>query len=125
MEEINMGNTESILYVQTNDHPERQYSPLILAQTALAMNIDAKIVYLGQGLRVLQPDTAKKIHLGNYPPLIDLIQETMKMGVQFYVCEASRQFVGMENVEIIPGLKVIGAATLNDLVLESTKSMWF
>ena len=87
MVEIIMGNTESILYVQTNDHPERQYSPLILAQTALAMNIDAKIVYLGQGLRVLQPDTAKKIHLGNYPPLIDFTAPTLSDNTILQGCQ--------------------------------------
>jgi len=29
----------SILYVQTSDDPERQYSPLVLAQSAKAMDI--------------------------------------------------------------------------------------
>ena len=31
---------DSILYVQTSDAPERQYSPLVLAQTAKAMDIE-------------------------------------------------------------------------------------
>ena len=56
-----------ILYVQTSDNPERQYSPLVLAQTAKAMDIDAKVYYLGQGLRVLVPGTAEKIKLGDFP----------------------------------------------------------
>jgi predicted peroxiredoxin len=38
--------------VQTRDEPERQYSPLILAQTAKAMDLDAKVYYLGQGLKI-------------------------------------------------------------------------
>ena len=32
-----------ILYVQTSHDPERQYSPLVLAQTAKAMNIKATV----------------------------------------------------------------------------------
>ncbi|GAG62279.1 unnamed protein product, partial [marine sediment metagenome] len=43
-----MKDTNSILYVQTSDIPERQYSPLVLAQTAKAMDIKPKIYYLGQ-----------------------------------------------------------------------------
>ena len=43
-----MKDENSILYVQTSDAPERQYSPLVLAQTAKAMDINAKVYYLGQ-----------------------------------------------------------------------------
>ena len=50
-----MKNENSILYVQTSDQPERQYSPLVLAQTAKMMDIDARLYYLGQGLRILKP----------------------------------------------------------------------
>jgi len=41
---------KSILYVQTSDVPARQYSPLVLAQTAKSMEIEAKVYYLGQSL---------------------------------------------------------------------------
>jgi len=44
-----------ILYVQTSDAPERQYSPLILAQTAKAMDLGAKVYYLGTALKILKP----------------------------------------------------------------------
>lgn len=33
--------------------------------------------------------------------------------------------LGWEKVELVPGVKIVGAATLNDLVLESDKAMWF
>ena len=35
-----------LLYVQTSDAPERQYSPLVLAQTAKSMDLEPKIYYL-------------------------------------------------------------------------------
>ncbi len=59
--------TKFILYVQTSDQPERQYAPLVLAQTARAMDIPAKIYYLGMGLKILLPGAAKKIKLGSFP----------------------------------------------------------
>ena len=46
---------KKLLYVQTSDSPERQYSPLVLAQTAKAMDIEPKIYFLGAGLRTLKP----------------------------------------------------------------------
>lgn len=120
-----MTDKKYLLYVQTSDHPERQYSPLVLAQTAKAMDVDAKVYYLGQGLRVVKPDAAKAIKLGAFPSIYDLIQKCIQMNIEIYVCEASKQMLGWEKVELIPGLKIVGAGTLNDLVLDAAGTLWF
>ena len=65
----------SILYVQTSDTPERQYSPLVLAQTAKAMDIDAKVYYLGQGLKIFKPGVSDNIKLGAFPSLAEIIKK--------------------------------------------------
>ncbi len=120
-----MKNKNSILYVQTSDALERQYSPLVLAQTAKAMDIEPKIYYLGQGLRILIPGEAEKIKLGNFPSVYEMIKKTLEMGIDIYVCEASKQMLGWEKVELIPGVKIVGAGTLNDLALDAGATMWF
>jgi predicted peroxiredoxin len=120
-----MAEKKTILYVQTSDDPERQYSPLVLAQTALAMDIDAQIYYLGQGLRTLLPETAEKIKLGAFPSVLEMINKTLEMGIPIYACEASKQMLGWEEVELLPGVKIVGAGTLNDLVLEADGTVWF
>jgi hypothetical protein len=116
---------KSILYVQTSDHPERQYSPLVLAQTAKEMEIDAKVYYLGQGLRILLPGAAEKIKLGTFPSVAEMLNKTLEMGIEIYVCEASKRMFGWEKVELRQGVKIVGAATLNDLTLEADATMWF
>ena len=118
-------NGKSILYVQTSNEPERQYSPLVLAQTAKAMDIDPTIYYLGRGLEILLPGTAEKMKLGTFPSVMEMINSTLGMGIEIYVCEASKQMFGWETVELIPGVKIVGAATLNDLVLDADATMWF
>jgi uncharacterized protein len=120
-----MKNENSILYVQTSDDPERQYSPLVLAQTARAMDVDAAVYYLGQGLRVLTPGAAEQIKLGSFPSLKEMLDKTMQMGIPVYVCEASKQMLGWESVELIAGTKIVGAGTLNDLSLDAGATMWF
>jgi len=116
---------DSILYVQTSDQPERQYSPLVLAQTAKAMNIEVKVYYLGQGLKILIPGSAEKVQLGSFPSVYEMIKKTLDMGIEIYVCEASKQMLGWEKVDLIPGVKVVGAGTLNDLALDAGATMWF
>lgn len=114
-----------ILYVQTSDTPERQYSPLVLAQTATAMMLDAKIYYLGMGLKILLPGAAEVVRIGSLPTVKEMMDKAIKMGVEFYACEASRQMLGWDNVALIPGVKIVGAGTLNDLALDADAAMWF
>lgn len=120
-----MKDNNSILYVQTGDAPERQYSPLVLAQTAKAMDITPKVYFLGQGLKMLAPGEADKIKIGTFPSLADMLKKTLEMGIEIYACEASKQMLGWEKVELIPGIKVVGAGTLNDLALDAGATMWF
>jgi predicted peroxiredoxin len=125
MEVVKMADEKFILYVQTSDDPERQYSPLVLAQTAKHMNLKPVIYYLGQGLKVLKPGEAEKIKLGSFPSVGEMMDKTVELGVEILVCEASKQMFGWDNVDLRPGTKIVGAATLNDLVLEADATQWF
>jgi len=120
-----MKNEKMLLYVQTSDNPERQYSPLVLAQTAKAMELEPVIYFLGAGLRILRPGAADEIKLGAFPSVKDMLDQTMQMGITVYVCEASKQMLGWDKIELIKGVKIVGAGTLNDLVLEANGTLWF
>lgn len=120
-----MADEHNILYVQTSNAPERQYSPLVLAQSAKAMGIDAAVYYLGMGLTVLKPGAAEEMQLGSFPSVGEMLRKTIDMGIPVYVCEASKQMLGWETVELIDGVKIVGAATLNDLALDAGATMWF
>jgi predicted peroxiredoxin len=120
-----MADDDFILYVQTTDAPERQYSPLVLAQTAVAMGLKAKVYYLGMGLRILKPGAAEAIKMGTFPSVREMLDKTMAMGVELLVCEASKQMLGWDKVELIKGAKIVGAGTLNDLALDAKATMWF
>ena len=120
-----MRDDKTILYVQTSDQPERQYSPLVLAQAAKAMDLKPMVYYLGMGLKVLRPGEADKLQLGSFPSVKAMLDKTLSMDIPIYVCEASKQMLGWDTVELIPGVKIVGAATLNDLALDAGATMWF
>ena len=120
-----MTKENTILYVQTSNASERQYSPLVLAQTAKDMDLEPLVYYLGMGLEILMPGEAEKIQLGTFPAVSEMIQKTLDMGITIYACEASKQMLGMDKVELIPGVKIVGAGTLNDLALDAGATMWF
>jgi len=120
---------KKLLYVQTSgvNTPQRLYSPFILAQTALAMNVEPTIYFLGEGVTVVKKGEAEKIKIGNFPSLKDVIDETLRQGIKLLICQQSAQLFGEKLTpdDFVDGSKVVGAATLNNLVLETDGTMWF
>ena len=120
-----MKDEKSILYVITTDESTKQYSPLVLAQTAEMMELKPMVYYLGTSIKILKPGEAEKIKLGSFPSVAEMLQKTIEMGITIYVCEASKQMLGWDKVDLIPGVKIVGAGTLNDLALDAGATMWF
>jgi predicted peroxiredoxin len=120
-----MKDENSILYVVTTDDPEKQYSPLVLAQTAKMMDLKPMVYYLGAAIKILKPGESEKIKLGSFPSVAEMLKKTLDMGIEIYVCEASKQMLGWEEIELIDGVKIVGAGTLNDLALDAGATMWF
>lgn len=116
-----MTEKEKILYVQTSgtDTPERLYAPFILATTAVAMGIDATIYFVIKGVTVVKAGEAEKIQIGVFPSLREVMDQAVKAGVRFQVCEQSCQLLGIGRGDFVESAKIVGAATLNDLLLEA------
>ena len=122
------GKKQTLLYVQTSgpETPERLYSPFILAQTATAMGIDATVYFLGKGVMVVKKGEAEKIKVGSFPTLKQVMDDAVKAGVKLMICQQSCQLFNMDPKNaFIQQAKVVGAATLNDVVLDADGTMWF
>ena len=120
---------KKILYVQTSgtETPERLYAPFILATTARAMGIDATVYFLGKGVTVVMKGNAEKIKLGSFPTVKQVMDQAAKEGVRMLICGQSCQMLGLEGApdEFEDPAKVVGAATLNDLLLEADAVLSF
>jgi predicted peroxiredoxin len=122
-----MAKKKHILYVQTSgvDTPKRLYSPFVLGMTAKAMDMDATIYFLGSGITVVKKGMAETVKEGSFPTVREIMDQAIKAGVKLLVCEQSTQLLRMERGDFIPEAKIVGAATLNDLVLDADGTMWF
>lgn len=122
-----MAKRKKILYVQTSgvDTPKRLYSPFVLGMTAQAMDIDATIYFLGLGITVVKKGMAETIKEGDFPTVKEIMDQAIAAGVKLLVCEQSSQLLQMKRGDFIPEAKIVGAATLNDLVLDADGTMWF
>ncbi|MCJ7699802.1 DsrE family protein [Candidatus Bathyarchaeota archaeon] len=120
-------NKKKILYVQTSgvDNPERAYAPFILATTAAMMNIDATVYFLIKGVTLVKKGEAEKIKMGSFPSLKEVMDQAVKAGVKLTVCEQSCGLLGIPRGDFTKDAKIVGAATLNDLVLTADAVLCF
>ncbi|HLB74244.1 MAG TPA: DsrE family protein [Sedimentisphaerales bacterium] len=124
-----MARKKKILYVQTSgiETPERTYAPFILGATAIAMGMDASIFFGIKGVNIVQLGEADKVKLPQpFGSLKAAIEQAIEAGVSFLVCEESARMLGIDLKKgLIDSTKIVGAATLNTLVMESDAVMYF
>ncbi len=122
-----MSEKKRILYVVMSgiDTPQRLYAPFILASTAVSMDVEATVYFVIEGVSVIKEGEAEKIQLGSFPSLREVMDQALSMGVRFMVCEQSCMLLGIDKGNFIPESEIVGAATLNDLMLESDAVLSF
>ena len=107
------------------DTPERTYAPFILATTAVAMGMEATIYFLIKGITVVKQGEAEKIKLGDFPSLKQVMDQAVKAGVKLEVCEQSCSLLGLRRGDFVEPAKIVGAATLNDRILDADAVLSF
>lgn len=114
--------TKKILYVVKlgPDAAEYVYSAFYNAALGAAMEMDTTIYFLGRGPELLRKGAAEKIPLKESGNLKKFIDMALNNGVKFMTCELSlTSLCEMKPEDLIDGVKVVGAATLNDIAVES------
>jgi len=116
-----MAEKKKIVYLQTSgtDTPERLYAPFILATTAAAMGQEPIVYFFIKGITAVKKGEAEKIRIGEFPSLSEVIDQAVQAGVKLMVCEQSCMLLGLDRGDFIEPAQVVGAATLNDIVLDA------
>ena len=77
------------------------------------------------GITVVEKGMAETVKEGEFPTLKEVMEQAIKAGVKLMVCEQSTQLLRLKRGDFIKEAKIVGAATLNDLVLDADGTMWF
>lgn len=120
-------NRKSILYVQMSDcgAPERVYAAFLLAADAVAMGMKATIYFFLKGVTAVKKGESEKIKLEGYPPLRQIIDRAVNAGVELEVCEQSCMLLGLKKQDLIDSVKIVGASSINDRVLDADGVLYF
>ena len=120
-----------LLYVHTGgvNNPERSATPIYLATTAAAMDVEVGIYFTVNGPTLLKKGVAESLivpkHDGHGAPLRRFIDQALDMGVKFYVCQPSLDLHGLTQEDLIEGVAMIGGAAFNDMALEADQVICF
>lgn len=121
----------SILYVHTGGvhNPERSATPIYLASTAAAMDVEVGIYFTVNGPTLLKKGTPESLIVPKYDghgaPLAKFISQAQELGVKFYVCQPSLDLHGLKHDDLIDGVEMIGGAAFNDMALEADQVICF
>uniref|UniRef100_UPI003568ED75 DsrE family protein n=1 Tax=Desulfosarcina sp. TaxID=2027861 RepID=UPI003568ED75 len=113
---------EKILYVCTcgKDRSETAHMPFVLANAALAMDIQATIVLNGDGVTIAEKNYADTMPPGGgFPPMKDLLASFMELGGKMWVCGPCIKTRGIDESELIDGAAITAAGAVNVEALEA------
>lgn len=101
------------------DAPDRAYAPFILAIEAVAAGEHATIYFFLKGVTIMKRGEPEKTKLEGYPPLDRIVDQAVRSGVTLEVCEQSCTLFGLKRQDLIDQVKIVGAPTLNDRILDA------
>jgi uncharacterized protein len=113
---------EKIMYICTHatDNAEKAHLPFVMANAALAMDIQATVVLQGDGVYLAQKGYIDHmVSGGGFPPIKELLKSFLEQGGQLLVCVPCIQSRHIEESDLIEGSQTTAAGNLNILATES------
>jgi predicted peroxiredoxin len=114
------------LWRTSTDQPELATTPLLIASTAAAMNIDVEVHVIGSSVDLLIKDNpkAQQIIISSNRPLSAFIEDAIRTGVRFKVCSTALRERQLELGDLVEGVaEVIGMVTMIDLATDSNTTV--
>lgn len=115
--------TEKMLYIGTcaGENPEKAAMPFVMANAALAMDMQATVCLQGNGVYLAWKGYAEKIAPpGGFLPLAQLMQQFLELGGRLLVCvPCIKERHIDETTDFVEGAQTTAAGALN---IEATES---
>jgi len=114
------------LWRTSPDQPNLAMTPLLMATTAAAMNIDVEIHVIGSSVDLFIKDNPKnqQIIAPSNRPLSAFTEDAMRTGVKVKVCSTALRDRQLEIGDLVEGVtEVIGMVTMIDLATDSNTTV--
>lgn len=119
---------EKILYTASygGEEPEKASSPFVMANAALAMDVKATLVLMGQAVYLAKKGYVEAVLPGGgFPPLKKLLSDFLEFGGQLKVCVPCIRGRNIDESDLIEGAETIMAGAVTVEALEADAVMTF
>lgn len=114
---------EKVLYICTygGENPDKAHLPFVMANAALAMDIQATVVLQGNGVYLAQKGYIDHILPGGgFPSLNELLKSFKDLGGKLLVCVPCIKARNIKESDLIEGAQTTAAGALNIEAIESS-----
>lgn len=113
---------EIIMYFATSagENPEKAAMPFVMANAALAMDINAMVILQGNGVYLALDDYRRTmLPSGGFPPIDKLVRDFVELGGDLRVCMPCIKERHIDEKELTQGAKITAAGQLNVAAIEA------
>jgi uncharacterized protein involved in oxidation of intracellular sulfur len=116
---------EKIIYITTHagEDPERASLPLVLANAAQAMEVDALVVLQGTGVYLAKKGYVEHVHAAGLAPLKELLDNFVEAGGKLLVCVPCMQQRNINESDLIEGAEPTAAGSLTMEILSAKATL--
>jgi peroxiredoxin family protein len=132
--------TDKFCMVVSEGTFDKAMMPLIMGTTAASMGSEVHVFYTFFGTKLVTTKGSKPklpgmfrlftgmfvkkmkaVGIGSYS---EMMKQAMEMGINFYACSTTMGLMGVKDSDLLPGVKVLGAAAFLKLASESKTTLF-
>ena len=120
-----MSEKEKIVYISTHgaEDPERASLPFVLANAAIAMEIDPVVVLQGPAVFIAKKGMLEHVHAAGFAPLKELVDAFLEMGGRLLVCVPCIQERKIDESDLIENAVPTAGGSLVLEILEANATL--
>lgn len=116
-----MATTEKMVLISTTgiDNPEKAILPFVVAAAALTVDAEVVIILQAAAVMLAKNGIAETVNVPGFMPLKKLLDTFIEMGGRLLLCTPCVKERQISSDDLIPGSKLIAAATIVDETLSA------
>ncbi|MGW8284753.1 MAG: DsrE family protein [Candidatus Deferrimicrobiaceae bacterium] len=118
-------NVEKIVIIGTHgaEDPERASMPFVVANAALAMDVQVNVILQGYSVTLAQKGVNEHVFAGGFPPLKELMDNFFAQGGKILVCTPCIKERKIEQGMLLEGATAIAAGRVVQECLEAKATL--
>ncbi len=107
------------------DDPERATLAFIVANVGASADQETIVFLTTEAVWLATNGYAGRIHKEGFQPLVDVMSSFVNNGGQIWACGTCTKPRGITETDLIPGAKIVTAASVIEQLVAGTPSMYF